>query len=565
MGAEGVHRPAWAEISTAALARNVAALKALLGESALCAVVKANGYGHGALIAASALLGAGADSVAVALVDEGIELREAGFTQPVLVLAEVPASSIPDALAHDLTLTAGSPAGARSLALAAERAGGRHAVHVKVDTGMRRMGASPEDVDEVVDVLAASPAIDVEGVYTHFSVADGASGEDRAFTRSQIDLFDATLARLRARRGPARRAPRQQRGRPGLPRGPSLDGARRPGALRLPAERVDRRGARAPGPGPRARAQPARPGGRGAPSARRGPAELRALARPRGRRDHRDRPLRVRRRVPAAALRGRGRGPHRRPALPPRRHRHDGPTPHRLRRRRGAPRRGRRPARAPGRRGDHRRGVGAPGRDHHVGDPLRRGRAGPARRRGRLMALDLAQLPTCTRCGLAATRQRVVVGTGPLDPVIMIVGEAPGRTEDEGGEPFIGRSGNLFFRLLAEEVGLVRDQCFVTNTVKCRPPENRTPSPEELAACRPWLRAQLQAVQPRAVLTLGAVAAREVLGLSAPMGAVHGTLVTIGGGPGLATYHPAAVLRTPRLAQVVRADLRVLRRLLESA
>lgn len=199
MGAEGVHRPAWAEISTAALARNVAALKALLGGSALCAVVKANGYGHGALIAASALLGAGADSVAVALVDEGIELREAGFTQPILVLAEVPASSIPDALAHDLTLTAGSPAGARSLALAAERAGGRHAVHVKVDTGMRRMGASPEDVDEVVDVLAASAAIDVEGVYTHFSVADGDSGEDRAFTRSQIDLFDATLARLRAR------------------------------------------------------------------------------------------------------------------------------------------------------------------------------------------------------------------------------------------------------------------------------------------------------------------------------------------------------------------------------
>jgi uracil-DNA glycosylase len=174
------------------------------------------------------------------------------------------------------------------------------------------------------------------------------------------------------------------------------------------------------------------------------------------------------------------------------------------------------------------------------------------------MALDLAELVTCTRCRLSATRQRVVVGTGPDDPVVMIVGEAPGRTEDEGGEPFIGRSGNLFFRLLREEVGLSREECFVTNTVKCRPPDNRTPAPDELAACRPWLRAQLQRVQPRAVLCLGAVAAREVLGLSEAMATIHGRVVTIGGGPALATYHPAAVLRTPSLAQVVRADLRVL-------
>jgi uracil-DNA glycosylase len=181
------------------------------------------------------------------------------------------------------------------------------------------------------------------------------------------------------------------------------------------------------------------------------------------------------------------------------------------------------------------------------------------------VTLDVEALLHCVKCRLAESRQRVVIGTGPADPVLMIVGEAPGRTEDEGGEPFIGRSGNLFFRLLREEVGLVRDQCFVTNTVKCRPPDNRTPAPDELAACRPWLRAQLERVQPRAVLALGAVAAREVLGLGEAMGSIHGRVVTIGGGPALATYHPAAVLRTPSLAQVVRADLRVLRRLVEPA
>lgn len=179
------------------------------------------------------------------------------------------------------------------------------------------------------------------------------------------------------------------------------------------------------------------------------------------------------------------------------------------------------------------------------------------------MTRDLTELPTCTRCRLSETRQRVVVGTGPHDPVVMIVGEAPGRTEDEGGEPFIGRSGNLFFRLLREEVGLVRDQCFVTNTVKCRPPANRTPAPDELEACRPWLRLQLERVQPRCVLALGATAAREVLGLRESMGAIHGRVVTIGGGPALATYHPAAVLRTPSLATVVREDLRVLRHIVE--
>jgi alanine racemase len=199
MPVEGVRRPAWAEISASALAHNVAALKSVLGDTLLCAVVKANGYGHGAQLAAKAMLDGGADSLAVAIVDEGIELRGSGVSAPILLLAEIPPEKIPDALSHSLTLTVGSLAGARAAAAAAKKLGGLHRVHVKVDTGMGRMGVAPEDIDDVVDVLLASPQIDFEGLYTHFSVADGSSAQDRAFTRSQIERFNEVVAHLEER------------------------------------------------------------------------------------------------------------------------------------------------------------------------------------------------------------------------------------------------------------------------------------------------------------------------------------------------------------------------------
>lgn len=204
MPVEGVRRPAWAEISASAIAHNVGVLKAVVGESLLCGVVKANGYGHGAPLAAKAALDGGADSLAVAIVDEGIELRGAGVSAPILLLAEIPPATIPDALSHSLTLTIGSLEGARAAVNGAEKLGGLHRVHVKVDTGMHRMGVAPERVDEVVDLLLASRAIDLEGLYTHFSVADGSSADDRAFTRGQIKLF-ADVVRALARRGAAPR------------------------------------------------------------------------------------------------------------------------------------------------------------------------------------------------------------------------------------------------------------------------------------------------------------------------------------------------------------------------
>ncbi len=179
--------------------------------------------------------------------------------------------------------------------------------------------------------------------------------------------------------------------------------------------------------------------------------------------------------------------------------------------------------------------------------------------------LDVAAASVCRRCDLHQTRQRVVIGSGPLDARLVVVGEAPGRSEDDGGAPFIGRSGQLLTRLIAEEVGLRREEYFITNVVKCRPPQNRTPTRAEQAACRPWLDEQLTSQHPAVILCAGATAARAVLGVRTTMATLHGQPVGVFGATGLATYHPAAALRGgPNVERVMRADLAIVKELLVS-
>jgi DNA polymerase len=166
----------------------------------------------------------------------------------------------------------------------------------------------------------------------------------------------------------------------------------------------------------------------------------------------------------------------------------------------------------------------------------------------------------CTRCGLSTTRTNVVLGSGPQNAQILLIGEAPGRHEDEGGEPFIGRSGQLLFRLIGEEMGRQRDECFVTNVVKCRPPGNRTPRRGEITACRDWLDIQRRDLRPAVTLTLGLTATHAVLGVREPMDSLHGRPVTTEAGVVIPTYHPAAALRQgPSVERVMRADLQVAR------
>jgi DNA polymerase len=167
---------------------------------------------------------------------------------------------------------------------------------------------------------------------------------------------------------------------------------------------------------------------------------------------------------------------------------------------------------------------------------------------------------SCTRCELSLTRQRVVIGSGEVGAALVIVGEAPGRSEDEGGQPFIGRSGQLLFRLLGEEIGLTREECYVTNVVKCRPPKNRPPRVRELRACGIWWDLQLAQMSPRVIMTLGNTASRAVLGTDAKIGDIHGRVHEVDGRVVIPTYHPAAGLRAgPNVVDVMREDLRKIR------
>ena len=199
MPVEGVRRPAWAQISQSALRHNVTALRKVLGSTAICGVVKANGYGHGAPIAAATLSAAGAAGLAVAIVDEGVELRDARISDPILLLAETPAKTVRDAFEFALTLTVGSVEGAHAVVAAAKELGGKNRVHLKVDTGMHRMGFDPRELDAVLDILLAAPSIEIEGMYTHCSVADSSAALDRAYCAEQLARFDDAVGRAALR------------------------------------------------------------------------------------------------------------------------------------------------------------------------------------------------------------------------------------------------------------------------------------------------------------------------------------------------------------------------------
>jgi DNA polymerase len=169
------------------------------------------------------------------------------------------------------------------------------------------------------------------------------------------------------------------------------------------------------------------------------------------------------------------------------------------------------------------------------------------------LALEAA---SCTRCPLHQTRTNVVFGTGDPSSGLVFVGEAPGRDEDLKGEPFVGRSGQLLDRLVWEELGLTREHFYIANVVKDRPPANRDPLPNEIEACRPWLEAQLDLIDPKVVVTLGNFATKTLLATKEGITKLRGRTYPYRNGVLIPTFHPAAVLRGggQPMAQV-RADL----------
>ena len=168
------------------------------------------------------------------------------------------------------------------------------------------------------------------------------------------------------------------------------------------------------------------------------------------------------------------------------------------------------------------------------------------------------QLGDCTRCRLSEGRSQIVFGDGDPDASLMFIGEGPGQEEDRRGLPFVGRAGELLTRMIERGLEIQRNEVYICNIVKCRPPKNRTPRPDEVATCKPFLDGQIDAVQPRAIVSLGRPATNLLLGRDVSITRVRGTWQKYRGIPLMPTFHPAYLLRqyTPENRRLVWEDLK---------
>ena len=167
----------------------------------------------------------------------------------------------------------------------------------------------------------------------------------------------------------------------------------------------------------------------------------------------------------------------------------------------------------------------------------------------------------CTRCELHTSRTQAVFGVGNRNADLLIIGEAPGRDEDLQGEPFVGRAGQLLNAMLAA-IGFQREQVYIANILKCRPPNNRDPSPEEAACCHPWLQQQIDLVNPKVILAIGRIAAHNLLNTDVSVGSMRGKQHSYNGIPLIVSYHPAYLLRKPVEKRKSWQDLKLVRSLL---
>ncbi len=174
-----------------------------------------------------------------------------------------------------------------------------------------------------------------------------------------------------------------------------------------------------------------------------------------------------------------------------------------------------------------------------------------------------AEVLACRRCGLAETRTQAVFGVGDPCADLLVIGEAPGADEDRLGEPFVGRAGRLLTAMLYA-IGLAREQVYIANILKCRPPGNRDPRAEESLRCRSFLLRQIALVEPRLILAVGRVSAQNLLSTDAPVGRLRGRVHSLpdAGAPVVVTYHPAYLLRSPEQKARAWEDLQQVYRLL---
>lgn len=168
----------------------------------------------------------------------------------------------------------------------------------------------------------------------------------------------------------------------------------------------------------------------------------------------------------------------------------------------------------------------------------------------------------CRRCKLHTLgRQRIVFGVGNPDADLMFVGEAPGADEDQQGIPFVGKAGQLLTKII-EAIGLKRDDVYIANVIKCRPPNNRNPEPDEVATCEPFLFRQIDVIQPKVIVTLGKFASQSLLRTDEPISRLRGRVFTYRGAKLIPTFHPAYLLRNPSSKREVWEDMKRVRALL---
>jgi uracil-DNA glycosylase len=184
------------------------------------------------------------------------------------------------------------------------------------------------------------------------------------------------------------------------------------------------------------------------------------------------------------------------------------------------------------------------------------GTAVPVEERAAALEAIREDLGPCTRCALHKGRNTIVFGVGNPAARLMFVGEGPGADEDAQGLPFVGRAGQLLNNMIAA-MGLKREECYIANVVKCRPPSNRTPEPEEANTCSPFLFRQIDVVRPQVLVALGATAATYLLGARQPLAALRGRIHAFRGASLIVTYHPAFLLRDPRQKKEAWADLQI--------
>ena len=169
----------------------------------------------------------------------------------------------------------------------------------------------------------------------------------------------------------------------------------------------------------------------------------------------------------------------------------------------------------------------------------------------------------CTRCKLCTLgRSQIVFGVGHSKAPLMFVGEAPGEDEDKKGEPFVGRAGQLLTKII-EAIGLTREQVYIANVIKCRPPNNRNPEPDEVAACEPFLFRQIDVIQPKVIVPLGKFAAQSLLRTADPITRLRGRQFEYRGAVLIPTFHPAYLLRNPSAKREVWEDMKKVRSILQ--